>query len=154
MVSEVALKALEIIAIAFAAVVIQNLLFKKLSDQTALRELKKQLEHAQAKMKEAQKTKEPKKLEGALGKVNELSMRRLSLTMKPNLISSFIFIFLLGWAQKAYATLQIPTPMPIPILVWKMPPIAFVSSLSWFWWYFYIAVVASLIVRDFFEIEI
>jgi uncharacterized membrane protein (DUF106 family) len=153
-VSSVAQQALEVFIIGVVAVVIQNLLFKKLSDQTVLRELKKQLESAQAKMKEAQKSKDTEKLEKALNQVNALSMKRLSMTMKPNLISSVIFIVLLGWAQKVYANLQVPTPIPLPILVWKFPPVELVSSLSWFWWYFYIAIVVSIVAREVMGIEI
>jgi uncharacterized membrane protein (DUF106 family) len=149
-----AMQALELFLISVGAVVVQNILFKKLSDQTALRELKKQLESAQKGMKAFQKAQDTAGMEKSLKQVNDLSMKRMSLTMKPNLLSSAIFIFLFGWAAKAYANLQVPLPIPLPVGAWKIPPVIMVSSLNWFWWYFYIAIFSSMVVREVLEIEI
>jgi uncharacterized membrane protein (DUF106 family) len=146
--------ALQLFVITTVAVIIQNLLFKKLSDQAALRELKRQLDAAQVRMKEAQKENDAGKLDKALKSVNELSMKRLQSTMKPNLLSSAIFIFILGWVQKTYATLVVTAPIPLPVLHWKFPLIFFETSLGWFWWYFYVAIVGSIIFRDLFGIEV
>lgn len=147
-------QALQLFLISFFAVFVQNLVFKKLSDQVALRELKKQLESAQARMKDAQKAKDVKKMEEELGKVNEFSMKRLSLTMKPNLISSLAFILIFGWVQSTYKDLVVSLPIPLPVLHWKFPLIFLEPSLTWFWWYFYIAIISSVVVRDLLGIEI
>ncbi|MFH0961255.1 MAG: EMC3/TMCO1 family protein [archaeon] len=144
---------LQLFLISFAAVLIQNLLFKKLSDQAALREMKKQLDSAQIRMKKAQKEQNAKAMEIELKKIQEFSTKRLSMTMKPNLISSLAFILVIGWIQTTYAKLIVNLPIPLPIWQWKLPPIAFSSTLGWFGWYFYVAILSSFVVKELLGIE-
>jgi uncharacterized membrane protein (DUF106 family) len=144
----------QLFMISVVAVIVQNLLFKKLSDQASLRELKKQLASVQIRMKEAQKEKDTAKMDKVLKQMNELSMKRMQLTMKPNLLSSAIFILALGWVQKTYQHLAVQMPIPLPVLHWKFPLVFLEPTLTWFWWYFYIALLASIIVREVLEIEI
>jgi|GEM_PF-4573193 len=146
--------ALQLAVISIVAVIVQNLLFKKLSDQAQLKEVKKQVETAQKRMKEAQKAKDTSRMEKELSKINELSMRRMKLTLKPNLLSSLAFILIFGFVQTTYKDLLVKLPIPLLITKWAMPPFAIVSELTWFWWYFYIAIVASIIVRQVLEIDV
>lgn len=146
--------ALEIFLISAASVVVQNLIFKRLSDQAALRELKKDIDHHMKEMKEAQKAKELEKLEKVMSKLNSLQMKRLQLTMKPNLLSSFVFIALIGWVKVNYANLIVQLPVPIPGPIAQPPFIVLTPTLGWFGWYFVCVILASLVVRELLEIEI
>lgn len=146
--------ALGIFLISFVTVVIQNILFKRLSDQAALRELRLQTEKLTVRQKEVRKTGDLDKYNDLLKEQSDLQMKRLNLTMKPNMMSSFAFILAVMWMQTKYATAKIILPMTIPIPVWAFPPIAFTSTLGWFGWYLLIALTSSLIVRDVLGIEI
>ncbi len=144
----------EILLLSVAGVVVQNLIFKRLSDQAALRELKKDNEHLMKEMKAAQKEKNTEKLEKAMNKINSLSLKRMSLTMKPNLISSIPFFVLIGWMKIQYSTLLVNLPFPIPWIVLKSPFIILRSTLGWFAWYFICVIAASFAIREFLEVEI
>ncbi len=146
--------ALEIFLISFATVVAQNVLFKRLSDQAALKELRLQTEKIMARQKEVRKSGDLDKYNELLKEQSDLQMKRLNLTMKPNMLSSFAFILAVMWMQKTYAATKIILPLAIPIPVWHWPPIALTSTLGWFGWYLLIALTSSLIVRDVLGIEI
>ncbi len=146
--------ALEIFLISFVTVVVQNILFKRLSDQAALRELRLQTEKLTVRQKEVRKAGNLDKYNELLKEQSGLQMKRLHLTMKPNMMSSFAFILAVMWMQAKYETAKIILPMAIPIPVWAFPPIALTDTLGWFGWYLLIALTSSLIVRDVLGIEI
>lgn len=101
------MEALGIFVITVFAVIVQNILFKRLSDQAALRELRKETERLAAGQKEARKAGNAEKMNELLKKQSDLQMRRLSLTMKPNMMSSLVFIAAFWLIQANYTTVYL-----------------------------------------------
>ena len=132
----------------------QNLLFKRLSDQTSLREINKEMKKIQERMKETQKNKDYKAMEKVITEMNKLNSRKMSLVMKPNLMSSAVFIFAFWWMKESYSTLIVSLPLTIPVPAWAFPPWVWTQTLGWLGWYLLNVLTSSLIIREIFEIHI
>ena len=102
----------------------------------------------------ALESKDPERMNAMLAKTNSISMKKLQLTMMPNLMSSFVFILFLGWMRARYFSMIVALPVMMPVPAWRMPPFIITATLGWFGWYLVTAFAASFIVRDLLNIEI
>lgn len=145
---------LEMLALSFIVVIIQNIVFKKLSKQNVIKGMNDSIKHVQEEMKVAKAAKDQQKMNACLSRMNSLSMKKLQLTMKPNLLSSLVFILALGWMKARYVSMIVTLPIKMPVPAWQFPPFLITGTLGWFGWYLICAFAASFVVRDFLNIEI
>ena len=146
--------AVEMFLLSVAAVILQNIIFKRLSNQKVLKGLNESLKAAQREMKTAKESKDPTKMNAVLARTNSVSMKKLQLTMMPNLISSFVFVIMLGWMRARYLSMIVALPLRMPVPAWKWPPFLITPTLGWFGWYLVCAFAASFLIRDLLDVEI
>jgi len=151
---DVAYLGVEMFLISVFAVILQNIIFKKLSNQKALKGMNESLKSVQKEMNAAKESKDPERMNAMLAKTNSISMKKLQLTMMPNLMSSFVFILFLGWMRARYFSMIVALPVMMPVPAWRFPPIIITATLGWFGWYLVTAFAASFIVRDLLNVEI
>ncbi len=145
---------LELALISFTLSLVQNLLFKKLSDQTSLREINKEMKKINQRMKEVRKEKDYKAMEKVVTRMNKINMDKMKLVMSPNMKSSVIFLLAFWWIKETYADLIVTLPLTIPVPAFAFPPWVWTSTLGWFGWYLLTVMAASIIIRELFQIQI
>lgn len=120
------------------------LVYKYTADQAAMRSLKEQIEAERKKSSDAQKSNDLKTMNDALSKMTDLNKKYLSMSTKPMLFSSLIFLPFLPWFFERFKDLTINLPFQVPFAG---------SSLSWFWWYLLLSIPFNAIIRKILDAE-
>ncbi len=120
------------------------LVYKYTADQSAMRSLKEQIEAERKKSGEAQKSNDLKTMNDSLGKMTELNKQYLSLSTKPMIFSSLIFLPFLPWVFERFKDVAINLPFEVPFAG---------STLGWFWWYLLLSIPFNVIIRKILDAE-
>ena len=121
-----------------------TLIYKKLIDHAAMKEVKAKVKEMQAEIKELQKTDQ----EAANNKMNEmmkLTNQQMKLSMKP-MVPTMIFVLLfLPWIASLFEG-------PIVFLPFELP--FFGNDFGWLAWYMLISIPSSQLLRKILGVEI
>ncbi len=147
--------ALMILALATAGIFVQTAIFKRITDQTQIRELKERTEKLMEKMKRARAEGDVEKMTKHTSSINKLNMKKMELTFQPNMLSSIPLMALFVWIKGQFngLVLQLPFPIPYPQLS-LADPIGFKTQLGWLGWYLLCAMVAGYVARRSLGVEI
>ena len=144
-----------ILILASTGVFFQTALFKKLTDQTQIRMLKKETAKLMKSMKEARKAGDIELMTKHTSKINDLNMKKMNLTFKPNMFSSLPLMALFTWMRGRFRELVMELPLAIPYPRLSLTnPIGFKTQLGWLGWYFLCAMVAGYVSRKTLEVEL
>lgn len=144
-----------IMSLAGTGVFIQTAIFKKITDQAQIRMLKRETDKLMSKMKSARNSGDIELMTKHTNKINELNMKKMNLTFKPNMLSSLPLMGLFIWMKGRFSELVMNLPFPIPYPQLSLAnPIGFKTQLGWLGWYFLCAMVAGYVARKAMEVEI
>ncbi len=119
-------------------------IYKFTADQPTMKGLKEQIEAERKKSIEAQKSNDTKAMNESLSKMTDLNKKYLSMSMKPMLFSSVVFLPFLPWFFERFKDVAINLPFNVPFAG---------STLSWFWWYLLLSIPFNTIMRKILDAE-
>jgi len=144
-----------VLASAWVGIFLQTYIFKRITDQAQLRELKTETDGYMKKMKEARKSGDLELMTKHTDKVNDLSMKKMNLTFQPQMMSSLPLMALFVWMKNRFSALVLNLPFPIPYPQMSFSnPIGFKTQLGWLGWYFLCSMVAGHVARKTLKVEI
>ncbi len=124
----------------FLICVIMGLVNKRTLGTEHVKEVKKKLQDLRGKMLEAQKSGDTNKVNEYTKKMLIINSQYMKFMMKPMIVSLFLVILILPFIRGAYSGMTVA-------VVPKTIPIIGGFELSWFWWYFLVTLVLSMVIR-------
>jgi len=124
----------------FLICAIMALVNKRTLGKENVKEVKKKLQDLREKMLEAQKSGDLKKVNEYTNKMLAINSQYMKFMMKPMMVSLLLVILILPFIRGAYSGMTVAV---IP----KTLPMIGGFELSWFWWYFLVTFVLSIIIR-------
>jgi len=131
---------LGVFLVGFLICVIMGLVNKKTLGTEHVKEVKKKLQDLREKMLEAQKSGDSSKANEYVKQMLIINSKYMKFMMKPMMISLLLVILILPFIRGAYSGMTVA-------IVPKTIPVIGGIGLSWFWWYFIVTFVLSLIIR-------
>ncbi|MDP3918425.1 MAG: EMC3/TMCO1 family protein [Nanoarchaeota archaeon] len=113
-----------------------TLVYKFMTDQTLMKELKAEMKSMQKEMKEFKN--DPDKMIGLQKQVMEKNLKYMMQSLKPTIITFIPIIIIFGWLRTYY------TELGDPIVLF---------GLSWFWSYFIITIILSIALRKLLKVH-
>jgi len=111
-----------------------SVLYKLLTDQNAMKNIKEEMNQLKKKADEAKKDGDMAKMNKYTGEMLKVSSQQFKHTMKPMFVSMFVFIIAVGWFGAIFANLVVETPFAG-------------IELSWILWYIIITLPATTVFR-------
>lgn len=137
---------MEIFVISVVLGFVTSLVYRLLTNQKEMREVRETVKDYQEKMKQAKKAGNTKEYEKYMNESLTRQRRIFSITMKPMMLS--LIIFLVGFQfLGAYSDVLITLPFNLPYMTWEFPYIHFTGQYTWFWWYLIIIFPSGMAFR-------
>ncbi len=124
--------------------VVMVLLQKYLTNQSVIKNIKREMKSLQDRMKKAQKSGNTKEMNKLSGEMMRLSGKQMQQNMRPMMASFVIFILAIGWISSTYSELSVSLPFGIPFIG---------ESLNWFWWYFLTVLPVNFALRKVLDVQ-
>jgi uncharacterized membrane protein (DUF106 family) len=145
----------EIFLLCGLGVFVQSVIFKKISDQLKIKEIKKESDRLLKALKKARHDKDLEKMTKLTNKMNDVSLKKLEATMNPNFISSIPLMLLFMFMNRWYESFIINLPFAIPYPIISLTPgIGYKTQLGWLGWYVLSAILWGQLVRKALGVEI
>tara|TARA_Y100000310_G_scaffold344362_1_gene456745 strand:+ start:980 stop:1417 length:438 start_codon:yes stop_codon:yes gene_type:complete len=128
---------LEIIVIAAGLSLLTTYVYKFLTDQAVMHEMKAEIDRLKKKMK--QHRRDPEEMQAIQKKMMPLNMKYLKMSMKPTLITLLPFLLIFMGLSAIYGE------VPVVMLPWDLPIIG--TSLEWIGTYIISSVILTTVFR-------
>ena len=125
-----------LLLLSFTLTLIVTLLYKYLTDQKLMKELKDEMKAMQDEMKLLKE--DPEKMMELQKKALEKNMKYIMQSLKPTLITMIPFLFILEWMRRYYTNLGNPDVL---------------FGLSWIWIYILSSLILSLALRKLLKVH-
>ncbi|RLE13052.1 hypothetical protein DRJ04_05025 [Candidatus Aerophobetes bacterium] len=122
-------------------------LYKYLTNQNELRNLRQEMKKYQERIKRAQKRGDVEEMNRLTSEIMKLNGRQMHLTLKPMLLSVIIFFSAISFIASAYADMSVDLPVPMPYVSWEFPFLHIVGEYNWMWWYILVFIPVNMALR-------
>ena len=133
--------AVAVIAIILTAIV--TLIYKLLTNQEEMRQMKEELKTLQKEIREQRKN--PEKMMELQKLAMEKNMAYMKHSMWPTFITLIPLLMVFGWIRATFGSGEGPNPV-----LWEVPLIGW--GLSWLWIYILVSIITSIVLRKIFKI--
>jgi len=125
-----------LLLLSFALTLIMTVLYKFLTDQKLMKELKDEMKHLQKEMKEFKDN--PEKMMEMQKKSFQIMMKQFSQSLKPTLITMIPILVIFAWMKNYYTALGNPSVL---------------FGLGWIWIYILSSIILSIALRKLFKVH-
>ena len=122
-------------------------LYKYLTNQNELRNLRQEMKKYQERIKRAQKRGDTEEMNRLTSEMMKLSGRQMHLTLKPMFLSVIIFFSAISFIASAYADMSVNLPIPMPYVSWELPFLHITREYDWMWWYILVFIPVNMALR-------
>jgi uncharacterized membrane protein (DUF106 family) len=130
----------------FSAIItfVITLIYKFLTNQSEMKQLKVNMKEKQAKIKELQKT-NPQEANKMLNEVMALSSKQMRMNMKPMLLTLVVVSIALPWFGQAFPGAVVKLPFTLPY---------FENDFGWLAWYIIVSIPLGILFRKLLRVEL